>query len=62
LRLKSQKSQSGQPTQANSFADDINKWSYFEKMERLKRKIKQIHSRMSSAEANVDKVKSMIKP
>ena len=39
LRLKSQKSMSGVPTQANSVNDEIQKWSYFEKMERLKRKI-----------------------
>ena len=38
LRLKSQKSMSGQPTQANSVSDEIQKWSYFEKMERLKKK------------------------
>lgn len=45
LRLKSQKSVSGEPTQANSVNDEIQKWSYFEKMERLKNKILQIHTK-----------------
>ena len=44
LRLKSQKSMSGQPTQANSVSDEIQKWSYFEKMERLKKKTLQAHA------------------
>ena len=44
LRLKSAKSLSGQPTQANSVSDEIQKWSYFEKMERLKRKTLQAHT------------------
>ena len=44
LRLKSQKSMSGQPTQANSVSDEIQKWSYFEKMERLKKKTQQAHA------------------
>lgn len=43
LRLKSKKSYSGLPTQANSVNDEIQKWSYFEKMERLKKKVLQVH-------------------
>ena len=39
LRLKSQKSMSGMPTRATSQEQDVNKWSYFEKLERLKLKI-----------------------
>ena len=35
---------SGQPTQANSVNDEVQKWSYFEKMERLKKKIIQAHN------------------
>ena len=37
---------SGVPTQANSVNDEIQKWSYFEKMERLKRKILQTHDQI----------------
>lgn len=47
MRLKSAKSLSGQPTKENSVSDDFKKWSFFEKMERLKRKVKQAH-RLSS--------------
>ena len=43
LRLKSQKSLSGMPTRAASQEPDVNKWSYFEKLERLKLKIVQTH-------------------
>ena len=44
LRLKSQQGQiSGQPTQENSVIDEIQKMSYFEKLERLKKKIVSVH-------------------
>ena len=46
LRLKSQKSISGMPTKANSVNEEIQKWSYFEKMERLKSKILQTHNKI----------------
>ena len=46
IRLKSQKSMSGLPTRAASQEQDVTKWSYFEKLERLKQKIANTHMRI----------------
>ena len=46
IRLKSQKSMSGLPTRAASQEQDVTKWSYFEKLERLKQKITNTHMRI----------------
>ena len=50
LRLKSQKSLSGVPTRAASQERDVTKWSYFEKLERLKLKVSQTHQRTTLPE------------
>ena len=45
LRLKSLSQMSGVPTRAGSQERDTTKWSYFEKLERLKQKVVQTHLR-----------------
>lgn len=43
LRMKALSQMSGQPTRAGSQERDTTKWSYFEKLERLKLKVIQTH-------------------